>query len=243
MPEGDSALPFGIQQICPGFRRLGRGDLLSVVDHEIAGRGGNVIMAGIGQASERRQQGRGVFRRERRQLVFLLQDGHVRDIGGAEHVALRSVVFDIHQQPLERHLPGGANDRNGNPRIILGKFARELLGPFGVELGDIPGQGSFFPRRPFQRGKVRLRVAGLHCYDTQCAEAEDGLAAVDRHGHKSAPGSFNPATALPTNVCGSDGWKSCACSNFPTQAVADLATSSHVADALFSNADRKHPSK
>jgi hypothetical protein len=56
--------------------------------------------------------------------VFL-QERHVGDVGGAEHIAMRRMILDVERQPLKRDLAGGSNDIDRHPGVQCGEGASE----------------------------------------------------------------------------------------------------------------------
>ena len=84
----------------------------------------------------------------------------MRDISGAEHVALRRFVLDVQQQPLIGDLAGGADHFDLDAGIARGESAAKQFGGFGVGLTGIPGErGPPRGRFAFQRRRVGVRAA------------------------------------------------------------------------------------
>ena len=114
------ALPFRIEQVGPGLRRVRRLRLLPCGRPSDATWRRRVIKPGseIWRTAGNRPAPCGVYCC---QSVALFQRRVLRDIGGTEHVALRRVVLQVLHQPLVRDLTGGADDSDLDAGIFLGE--------------------------------------------------------------------------------------------------------------------------
>ena len=121
MRGGDLAFPARVQQIGPGFGRDVRRHTVDAADQNEAGGVVRVVPAVVRQRAVHRRQPRCVRRFVSQQLPLLLQNRHVGDVGGTEHVAMRRLVLDIHLQPLKRDLPGHAHDIDGDAGMFGGE--------------------------------------------------------------------------------------------------------------------------